>query len=582
MKARDRVTLCIEQARNHSGETALRALTNAVEILADQLKDEHVGTYHPPMIAEIKTQDEPGARTHDSAPNATPAPNLVERLKKAYVFAEMEAIAGGGDPVDLGVRAILTSLSKTPVAMMTADHIATLCGGEDYSPTDRRYARVAVQAFKEFVAPILAAKDARIEKLEALYAAAKVTDPERIETIELQRKRIVELEKQRDDECGLSNLRSFEIDTWKKELAEARAKIAELESSHVATVEAMQAALNMAKRDYMATQTALDATKDKLQRTEQDLGAKLDRISELEKRIAELTTPVTADGGKMHPSTLAFVRRQIDNLDGHGEPDDTREVGGPWIHKKDALRVIDEILVVARREHEQQPAIQSPPMTVDGKTPGQVANEGYERAAGSRTESWEAAANAVLRAFGQPNQTTQTNAAEVLGKLASYWEKGAAYDGMPEQYRRGLKDCAKELREELAKLRSGPSQTQQDAVAALLRVHSAIKHSLSLLPYNTSFMNGVAVVRKDNVEKNVQRTFDAEIAKLGTEPPSKATTPTFFVNENGLRGSYFCTQFPFRPFLHIGHDIEFDDIPRILKLGRNDIIEVRVVERAKQ
>ena len=162
MKARDRVTLCIEQARNHSGETALRALTNAVEILADQLKDEHVGTYHPPMIAEIKTQDEPGDRTHDSAPNATPAPNLVERLKKAYVFAEMEAIAGGGDPVDLGVRAILTSLSKTPVAMMTADHIATLCGGEDYSPTDRRYARVAVQAFKEFVAPILAAKDARI------------------------------------------------------------------------------------------------------------------------------------------------------------------------------------------------------------------------------------------------------------------------------------------------------------------------------------------------------------------------------------------------------------------------------------
>lgn len=544
MKARDRVTLCIEQARNHSGETALRALTNAVEILADQLKDEHVGTYHPPMIAEIKTQDEPGARTHDSAPNATPAPNLVERLKKAYVFAEMEAIAGGGDPVDLGVRAILTSLSKTPVAMMTADHIATLCGGEDYSPTDRRYARVAVQAFKEFVAPILAAKDARIEKLEALYAAAKVTDPERIETIELQRKRIVELEIQRDDERGLSNLRSFEIDTWKKELAEARAKIAELESSHSATVAAMQADLNMVKRDYMAAQTALDATKDKLQRTEQDLGAKLDRISELEKRIAELTTPVPADGGKIHPSTLAFVRCQIDNLDGHGEPDDTREVGGPWIHKKDALRVIDEILVVARRENEQQPAIQSPPVTVDGKTPGQVGFEGYRDArhkatgewtswehelAAVQRDWWGSSALAVLRAFGQPSQTQQTNAVE-----------------------------------------------------ALRRVHSAIKHSLSLLPYNTSFMNGVAVVRKDNVEKNVQRTFDAEIAKLGTEPPSKATTPKFFANENELRGSYFCTAITLRPYLHVGHDIEFDDIPRILKLGRNDMIEVRVVERAKQ
>jgi hypothetical protein len=70
-----------------------------------------------------------------------------------------------------------------------------------------------------------------------------------------------------------------------------------------------------------------------------------------------------------------------------------------------------------------------------------------------------------------------------------------------------------------------------------------------------------------------------ELAKLSAEPPSDATTPKVFVNENGLRGSYFCTQFPFRPFLHIGHDIEFDDIPRILKLGRNDIIEVRVVHR---
>ena len=63
-------------------------------------------------------------------------------------------------------------------------------------------------------------------------------------------------------------------------------------------------------------------------------------------------------------------------------------------------------------------------------------------------------------------------------------------------------------------------------------------------------------------------------------PRNNAATPKFFANENDLRGSYFCTAITLRPYLHVGHDIEFDDIPRILKLGRNDVVEVRVVERA--
>jgi len=178
----------------------------------------------------------------------------------------------------------------------------------------------------------------------------------------------------------------------------------------------------------------------------------------------------------------------------------------------------------------------SVPPTVDGKTPGEfgygiwyplcrqglsIALRDWKTDVSERDKQiWETTCAAVLRAFGQPSQTTQTNATEVLNKLASYWEKGAAYEGMPEQYRRGLKDCAKELREKLA--------------------------------------------------------------NISAEPPSDATTPKFFANENEIRGTYFCTAITLRPYLHVGHDVEFDDIPRILKLGRNDVIEVRVVERAER
>ena len=125
------------------------------------------------------------------------------------------------------------------------------------------------------------------------------------------------------------------------------------------------------------------------------------------------------------------------------------------------------------------------PMTVDGKTPGQVFDEAFRNGFGKRVvpnpdselvrthsgelvrdyqreqaldwaNATEIGALAVLRVFGQPNQTPSTNVVEVFNKLASYWEKDATYDGMPEQYRRGLKDCAKDLREELAKLSTEP------------------------------------------------------------------------------------------------------------------------------
>ena len=119
-----------------------------------------------------------------------------------------------------------------------------------------------------------------------------------------------------------------------------------------------------------------------------------------------------------------------------------------------------------------------------------------------------------------------------------------------------------------------PSQTTQDAVDVLRRVRERIDGLEKF-----SVMDGDCPISVISIA-DVRLEID-ELAKLSAEP-NNVTTPKFFANESGLRGSYFCTAITLRPYLHVGHDIEFDDIPRILKLGRNDMIEVRVVERAKQ
>ena len=185
------------------------------------------------------------------------------------------------------------------------------------------------------------------------------------------------------------------------------------------------------------------------------------------------------------------------------------------------------------------------PPTVDGKTPGQVFGEAFRNGFGKRVvpnpdselvrtrggdlvrdyqreqeldwaNAMEIGAIAVLRAFGnQGGQTESTNAAETLRRVMAHF----------------------------------------------------VGESRGASP--------VEVIR-------LRRIVDDEIATLEATPPSDATTPKFFATEHELRGSYFCTEFPFRPYLHVGRDIEFDDIPRLLKLGRNDVIEIRVVQRAKQ
>jgi hypothetical protein len=177
-------------------------------------------------------------------------------------------------------------------------------------------------------------------------------------------------------------------------------------------------------------------------------------------------------------------------------------------------------------------------VTVDGKTPGQVGFEGYRDArhkatgewtswehelAAVQRDWWGSSALAVLRAFGQPSQTTQTNVVAALRRVRE---------------------------------RVGNIETHFRGADGMRREHTA-----------------------KGAIKDAHAIIDNELATLSAEPPNDGAKPKFFVNENELRGSYFCTQFPFRPFLHVGHDIEFDDIPRILKLSRNDIIEVRVVHR---
>ncbi len=59
-------------------------------------------------------------------------------------------------------------------------------------------------------------------------------------------------------------------------------------------------------------------------------------------------------------------------------------------------------------------------------------------------------------------------------------------------------------------------------------------------------------------------------------------THQFVCTEDVIRGSYLETGDPSFPqrWLYVGQDIGFDSIPARLKLTDNDIVEIRVIERA--
>ena len=184
------------------------------------------------------------------------------------------------------------------------------------------------------------------------------------------------------------------------------------------------------------------------------------------------------------------------------------------------------------RELKKRIAELTAPVTVDGKTPGRVAYMAYK--------------TRMHRLIGVGNETRDD------------------FDDLIDDDQCAWADCA------LAVLRAfgQPSQTTQDAADALRRARARIEAA-------------PVAAGACRIKEGALAIIDDEIAKLGAAPARNAATPKFFVAENELRGSYFCTAITLRPYLHIGHDIEFNDIPRRLKLRRNDIIEVRVVERAK-
>lgn len=581
----------------------------------------------------------------------TPQPNLVERLAEIAFRAprpdmtnfdteEWAHVAGTHKALlRAQVASILAELAKMPCELPTADEIASLWrNGPTGESMVGGFGRVE-QRTRDRVAPILAAKDARIQELESLHAgslrslrkqlefapqdgdantgkwilradvlnaidaqvsAANVVAGERLETIELQRKRAVDLEaqiaglerdrrhcvdaisesnlvppgrtllegigelirlhrhakkrfaeletrvaavtRQRDDEHGLSNLRSYEIDTCKKELADARARIAELEASGAATAEGLQAALNLAKRDHMTAQTALDNVKDKLQRTEQDLGAKNDRVAELEKRLAERDVQyetllrckdamgIPRDAFCDLPARIALLKAD------HAPLVDGQALG------KELRCIIRSFTAIVPRHAPEWESLSSPAQDdwhqaakaflrkvgtqsaplVDGKTPGQVMAEISSQTPLSLPleTALEIIATGILRAFGNSpsGQTPTTNAVEVLRDLKSKLPVAGMY------------------------LYAESVQTAW--LCALI---------------------------------------DDQIALLeGATSAPTIEFPTIVASKDVIRGSYFCTAISLRPFLHIGHDVGFDDIPRLLNLGRNDVIEIRVVQRAKQ
>jgi hypothetical protein len=212
-------------------------------------------------------------------PTATFPDDLVERLGHVIESSTMAT----GVQADWLARAILAELAKVPVELPSAGHVVCawgfqgrLCSPDEYAAGERVAAMFAAN-----VAPILAAKDARIAELESVIdqkdaciigrgAAVKVAEQWRTE----DRGRIADLE------TSERALRST-IELLASEKDAAIARIAELEARSPANE-----CTNAERQQYEAT-------------IGRQLSALLNRdgrIAELEKRLAEQVAPVNADG----------------------------------------------------------------------------------------------------------------------------------------------------------------------------------------------------------------------------------------------------------------------------------------------
>ena len=439
---------------------AIGALICAVEILADRL------------------QDEPAEQ-----PN--PAPNLIERLKKAYVFAEMD------DRAEEALKRV-AELEKQ-LANARADieaHVTQArCAAVNLGYPDKTLEDAVRAVGLDKVIVDIDGKDSRLLKIL-----------------------------EREQREGLSLITESNLAMPGRTLVEAVKDLIELHGSAKKQVEELE--------KEVTRQQGVIRLQNKTMEDHVSRGVHESMVADLRAKIVE---------HEAHTRTFDELKAEL-------QRSQTRE-----------------------RELEKRIAELTEPMTVDGKTPGQVANEGYERAAGSRTESWEACAQAVLRAFGNPpsGQTQQANAAEALRRVRDELCNQPAFNLVFGMEYVTITQLRKVFDDELAKLDTVNRCSATDSWATgerftcrLARGHEG--------PCDFGATNE-----------------DYQRAKLSAKPPSDPATPKLFVAENDLRGSYFCTAITLRPWLHVGHDVEFDDIPRLLKLRRNDIIEVRVVERAK-
>jgi hypothetical protein len=137
------------------------------------------------------------------------------------------------------VRAILAELAKMPVELPTANKLLVMWFGEEDSGGGWiGNASQAATKLRRCLAPVLAAKDAEILRQQGV--------------IRLQNK------------CAEDYV--------------PRAQLVDM------------------TRDWMAAQSALDVEKERHRKTTQELGAAHDRIAELEKRLAEQSAPVDANG----------------------------------------------------------------------------------------------------------------------------------------------------------------------------------------------------------------------------------------------------------------------------------------------
>lgn len=133
---------------------------------------------------------------------------LVDRLAETFRVAYHD----NESSVREGIRAVLSELAKAPVELPSVRAIeAAIVDAYERKQYDAEESAVNVRrALEALVAPVLAAKD-------ATNAAVKASDLEKLETIEMQRNRIVELEKRAADMQAANANCQLAIDALEKD-----------------------------------------------------------------------------------------------------------------------------------------------------------------------------------------------------------------------------------------------------------------------------------------------------------------------------------------------------------------------------